>query len=84
MSPTLSSGTSINNPNNEAVINDMSETTSRTFPNINLLPARANESRHLNSLKGTHSCSYYEILTKLFKACADYISVLLNHFSIIK
>jgi hypothetical protein len=48
---------SIKNPKIEAITNGMSETTSRYFPNINLLPATANENRHLNSLKGKHSCS---------------------------
>jgi hypothetical protein len=42
MPPTLRSGKNTNNPIKEEAMNYVSETTSRTFPNINLLPTTAN------------------------------------------
>jgi hypothetical protein len=61
--PTLSSDNNTNNPTKEDAMNYMSETISRTFPNINLPPITANEIRDHDYLKGKYSYDYYEILT---------------------
>jgi hypothetical protein len=66
-------------PTQEEAIQFMTKTIPRTFPDINILSATANEINKINSLKSKNSCGYDGILTKLLKTCSDYISVPLSY-----
>jgi hypothetical protein len=46
----------------------------RTFQNINLMPATANEIKNMfTSLIQKYSCGCDDISTKLIKTCTDYV-----------